>query len=224
MYQHLEYTFLSWCCDSFLCYKSHLHNAAHEAGVPQVDQSPEPRGRVPTEAESPGILSQKVHLLGARGPVHEPGAESKVPTVLVLVLLADGQELRVVHIVLTGGAVHMAVLQVHPQPVAAAPGVLLHAPAPAREVDAGEAGVEPSPRPAGHNKRETSVKLNIFKDRPVTVVADARGGLLLSGHSVHRRHKPHVDSFVCLQPVRGLVPLEVAASLAAIHVFCVHQR
>ena len=60
----------------------------------------------------------------------------------MLVLLTDGQELSVVDVVLAGGTVHVAVLQVHPQPVAAGLGVLLHAPPPAREVDAGQTGVK----------------------------------------------------------------------------------
>ena len=42
-----------------------------------------------------------------------------------MVLLADGHELAIVDVVAAGGAVHVTVLQVHPQPVAAALDVLL---------------------------------------------------------------------------------------------------
>ena len=54
---------------------------------------------------------------------------------------------------------------------------------------------------------------------PVTIVTDTRGGLLLPGHGVHRGHKPHVDGAVSLQSVGRLVSLQVAAAIAAIHVF-----
>ena len=42
-----------------------------------------------------------------------------------MVLLADGHELAVVDVVAAGGAVHVTVLQVHPQPVTAALDVFL---------------------------------------------------------------------------------------------------
>ena len=74
----------------------------------------------------------------------------------MLVLLTDGQELSVVDVVLAGGAVDVAILQVHPKPVAAGLGVLLHAPPPAREVNAGQTGVEPR---AGPRTNEICVNL-----------------------------------------------------------------
>ena len=133
----------------------HLHDAAHEAGVAQVDQTPQPCRGVLAEAEPPCVVGQEVHLLGARGPGHKFGAQPQLSAVLVLVLLTDGQELRVVYVILAGGAVYVAIFQVHPQPVVAGLGVLLHAAPPAREVDAGQAGVKPGPGPATKHENMT---------------------------------------------------------------------
>ena len=134
----------------------HLHDAAHEARVAQIDQTPQPRRGVLAEAEPPSVVCQEVHLLGTRGPGDKFGAKPQLPAVLVLVLLTDRQELGVVDVVLAGGAVDVAVLQVHPQPVAAGLGVLLHTSPPAREVDAGQTGVKPR---AGPGSNEIHVNL-----------------------------------------------------------------
>ena len=61
---------------------------------------------------------------------------------LALVLDADGVELVVVDVVLTGGAVHVALLQLYPEPVPGRLDVLSHVGTPAGKVDALEAGVQ----------------------------------------------------------------------------------
>ena len=54
----------------------------------------------------------------------------------------DGVQLAVVDVVLAGGAVHVALVQLNPESVACRLDVLPHVGAPAGEVDALEAGVE----------------------------------------------------------------------------------
>ena len=57
-------------------------------------------------------------------------------------LYADGVELAIVDIVLAGGAVHVALVELNPKPVACRLDMLSHVGAPAGKVDALEAGVE----------------------------------------------------------------------------------
>ena len=55
---------------------------------------------------------------------------------------ADGVELAVVDVVLARGAVHVALVQLNPEPVARGLDVLAHVGTPASKVDALQAGVE----------------------------------------------------------------------------------
>ena len=61
---------------------------------------------------------------------------------MALMLDTDGNELAVVDVVLAGGAVHVALVQLDPESVPCRLDVLSHVGAPAGKVDALEAGVE----------------------------------------------------------------------------------
>ena len=173
----------------------HLNYAAHKAGVAEVYQAAQSSPRVLTEAQPVCVLSQDFNLLLTGAPGLVLGPQPQLLATLLLVLRTDHHQLPVVHVVLTGEAVHVPVLQVHPELVTGGPGVVLHAAAPAGEGDAGEAGVEPG-------------------GGAVAGVANTGGGFLLPRQPRHRADEPGVDGPVGLHPSDGLVPRQVGAATA----------
>ena len=59
-----------------------LYDAAHEAGVAEVDEAPQPRGGVLAEAEAPRVLAQQLQLPAGGRPARVLGAQTQVAVVL----------------------------------------------------------------------------------------------------------------------------------------------
>ena len=116
---------------------------------------------------------------------------------LALVLDADGVELVVVDVVLTGGAVHVALLQLYPEPVPGRLDVLSHVGTPAGKVDALEAGVQSGCTP--EVSRQCAINLAIVCQKycgaePVTVVAVTSCSFLSASPRRDRCGKPGMDT------------------------------